>query len=199
MEPQDFVDRGIIQDYCLGLLGDTAKAKFETELANYPELLEELTHFQKGMENYISDLANDSATGNLKERIWCTLENIVLEQHIDLEKLPVINKFSDSNAWLAAVKHLLPDEVGEEQFTYTLKDTPLITQLLVKSATDFEDEIHTDYLESILILKGSCVCNIGGQSIGLDEGEYLDIPINEIHNAEVKSPYVVVLIQRVVV
>jgi mannose-6-phosphate isomerase-like protein (cupin superfamily) len=199
MRTQEYVDKGIIQDYCLGMLGAADKAEFEMALINNAELRAELEKFQEGMEHYVASKQENTLALDLKGKIWATLENIDLEAEIDIANPPRINKYSDTNKWLSAVNQLLPAKIGAEKFIYPLQDSDKITQLLVKSTTDFEDEIHNDFQESILILEGRCECYIGGQMIALQAGDYLDIPMNEIHNVIVKSKYVSGIIQRIAV
>lgn len=114
---------------------------------------------------------------------------------LNINNLPEINKNSDADSWLTCVKHLIPADI--EDFTLKLlRKYHGVTQMLVISKIDVPDESHEDVLESLLILKGSCRCTIGGKAVVLKEGDYIDIPLHVQHNVKVLTPYVVAILQH---
>ena len=197
MNAQEYIDNGMVLDYSLGLLTGEDKAAFERALLAYPELADELKALQTGLEKYASAYSK-APSSSTKEIIWGTLENLLLEKEMDLNKLPLINKFTDYKAWYNAVKPLLPKTVSGEPFMHLLTGTDTVTQVLVMSATDIPDEVHEDVYESFIILDGECECHIGTDTvIRLQAGGYIEIPLHQHHDVKIISSYVVGVMQRI--
>jgi quercetin dioxygenase-like cupin family protein len=66
----------------------------------------------------------------------------------------------------------------------------------VISRVDVPEESHEEVFESLLILKGECECTIGTETIQMQAGDYIDIPLHIPHNVKVLSPYVVAILQH---
>ena len=197
MNAQEYIESGLVLDYCLGLMDDAGKTAFEQALALYPELAEEVKAVQGGLDKYVSAYSRIPAA-TVKEKIMSSLENLLLEKQMDLNRLPLINKFSNHQAWLAAMAPLLPKEKTGERFMHVLTGTDTVTQVLVMSSTDIEDEVHDDVWESFIILDGECECHIGTDTVvRLKAGGYLEIPMHEHHDVKVISDYVVGIMQRI--
>jgi len=197
MNEQEYIESGMVLDYSLGLLTGPEKLAFEHALKLYSELDQVLKAVQEGLEKYASAYSN-LPLPSTKGKVMNALENLLHEKQMNLNKLPVINKFSDPGAWMAAVAPLLPKVVDGEPFMHILTATDSITQLLVMSATDIPDEVHEDVWESFIILEGECECHIGTDTvIRLTAGGYLEIPMHEHHNVKIISKYVVGIMQRI--
>jgi len=197
MNAQAYIESGIVLDYCLGLVTGQDKADFEQALKLYPELDQELKAVQEGLDKYAATYSK-SPLDSTKDKVMNALENLLLEKQMNLSKLPVINKFSDHKAWMAAVASLLPNKVEGEPFMHVLTATDSITQVLVMSATDIPDEVHTDVWESFIVLEGECECYIGTDTVvRLKAGGYLEIPMHEHHDVKIISDYVVGIMQRI--
>ncbi len=197
MNAQEYIESGIVLDYSLGLLTGQEKLDFEQALNLFPELIEEFKAIQEGLEKYASAYSNMPLPAT-KGKVMNALENLLLEKQMDLTKLPVINRFSDHKAWMAALAPLLPNKVEGEPFMHVLTATDSITQVLVMSATDIPDEVHEDVWESFIILDGECECYIGtDRVVRLTAGGYLEIPMHEHHDVKIISKYVVGIMQRI--
>src|SRR5271156_6426890 len=109
MNIEDYIESGILQDYCLGILSEEERAWVEEMCAKYPKIKEELTEIQQALEKYSTTSA--LAPGSeLQNNIWGALENINKERHGDLNDLPVINKYSNYNHWKRIVLPLIPED-----------------------------------------------------------------------------------------
>jgi hypothetical protein len=124
MNAKEYLEGGLLLDYCLGLMKGADKAAFEQALLLYPELGQELQIMQNGLNKYASAISKEPSAST-KERIMGVLDNLLLEKEMNLKKLPLINKYSDMNSWLNALKPLLPKENPEGHFidTYRYGDT----------------------------------------------------------------------------
>ena len=197
MNAQEYIESGSILDYCLGLMTGQDKADFEEALRLYPELDQELKAVQEGLNRYAA-IYSKVPLDSTKNKVMGSLENLLLEKQMDVNRLPLINKFSDHAAWMAAIAPLLPNKVEGEPFMHVLTATDAITQVLVMSATDIPDEVHEDVWESFIILEGECECHIGtDRVVRLTAGGYLEIPMHEHHDVKIISKYVVGIMQRI--
>ena len=198
MNTEEYISSGILQDYCLGVLTNDEKTAVERVCEANTELRAELINLQHGLEKYVVEnpIWRKAA---LKSKIWDTINNINTEEQKNINKLPLINKYSDHNNWLSIVKPLLPSKLEEETFISVLQGNEKVTQLVTMSIIGHHEETHDDMYESFLILEGECICQIGDKFIPLKAGGFIEIPLYETHNVKVLSPYIVAVMQRIAV
>jgi mannose-6-phosphate isomerase-like protein (cupin superfamily) len=198
MNVQEYIDSGVLHDYCMNVLSESQMAAVEQVCAQYPEVKQELTQLQKTLENYAGNAALAPGAA-LQENIWNTLDNINKEKAGDLNDLPVINKYSDHNNWKRIVIPFMPKEVTRDILISTIRESAGVTQMLVISKTDVAEEVHENERESFLVLEGECECCIGDNLYHLGPGGFIEIPLHTPHNVRVLSPYVVAVLQHVAV
>lgn len=198
MNIEDSLNQGLLQDYCLGLLADPEKEMVEGMVKLYPEVKAALLAMQQGLENYVVEKPI-WRKGAMRNKIWETLENIKTEEKKDINDLPLINKYSDHKIWLEMVAPMLPARLEEDTFLAPIQANEHVLQLVTKSIIGHPEEIHTDMIESFLILEGDCICQIGDKFIPLTAGGFIEIPLFEKHNVKVLSPYIVAVVQRIAV
>jgi len=198
MNVQEYIDSGILYDYSIGALSQKEKAAVDRICALHPEVKAELQHLQQALEQNAKETATWPAA-ELQETIWNTLENINKEKAGNLSDLPVVNKYSDYNNWKRLVHPFMPKEIKEDRIIKTIRQSGGVTQMLIISKTDVEEETHSDERESFIILEGECECHIGDNVYKLGPGGFLEIPMHISHNVKVLSPYVVAVLQHIAV
>lgn len=198
MNMEDYIAQGMLQDYCLGLLTEDKMAEVEAMCHQHAEVKTALLAMQQGIEGYVTEQPIWRKAA-LKNNIWNTLNNITTEENIDINNLPLINKYSDHKAWLKVIQPLVPAKLEEETFLTMIQANERVVQLATKSTFGHLEEIHTDMIESFLILEGDCICRIGDNLIPLTAGGFIEIPLHEVHNVKVTSPYIVAVVQRIAV
>ncbi len=198
MNIEDSMNQGLLQDYCLGLLSATEREMVEEMVRQNPDVKAALIAMQQGIENYVVEnpIWRKAA---MRNKIWETLENINSEEKKDIQDLPLINKYSDHRTWLEMVSPMLPATLEEETFLMPIRSNEHVLQLVTKSTAGHPEEIHTDMIESFLILEGECICSIGDKLVPLQAGGFVEIPLYEKHNVKVLSPYIVAIVQRIAV
>lgn len=193
MNIQEYIKSGILEQYCLGLLdADQAGDVVRLSLV-YPEIKQELT----AVENAIEKLAAANAiapTSALKQKILGTL-GFAADEPLDINNLPATGKYSNYISWLNAVEHLIPAEPFEDLSIKVLRQDDKIAQMLVVAKVNVPDETHEAYKESFFILKGTCECTIGDETIQLNPGGFLEIPLHVTHDIKMLTPYVVAILQ----
>jgi anti-sigma-K factor RskA len=75
MNIAEYINSGILMDYCLGLLAEDDMKKVEQLFKEHPQIATELRLLQNGLENYAAKNTNWK-NENLKEKIWNTIDEM---------------------------------------------------------------------------------------------------------------------------
>lgn len=192
-----YIESGILEQYALGLLTAIESENIRHLLSLHVELREELERIQIAMENYAT-LKAVQPSAHMKDLVIDSIVNLQKEKIMDINDLPLINKFSDYKNWLSLMATIGEITLGTDgKFVKVLRHDHKVTQMLVLSATDIEEEIHEDELESFLILSGQCKCTISGKVKLMGPGEFMAIPRYEAHDVALVSKTVTAILQRV--
>ncbi len=195
MNVQDYIESGVLQDYCLGMLSEEEMQQVDMHAKNYTEVQEEIAANFQALEWYAIK-SGKSLPANAKLKIFTGIDNIIKEEKAELNNLPLLNKYTDHTNWLKAVKPLLPKILGEEIFVHVLRDDEKVLQMLIWSKVDYPDEVHNDVKESFIILEGECKCYIGDDIIELGPGGFFEIPMFTHHDVKVTKGPVLAVVQR---
>ena len=198
MDIDDYINSGILHDYCINALTHAQRAEVERMSSLYPQVKKEIEQIQQALEKF----ANASSKWKLpdvQESIWSALENLNKEKAGNLNDLPLLNKYSDHNRWKNMVKPLLPGVIPEQPLVHLLRKSGGVMQVLMVGKTGVPDEVHDLEKECFLVLEGECECYIGKNVYRLGPGGFLEIPLHEHHNVKVISEYVVAVMQRIAV
>lgn len=198
MNAQEYIDSGLLQDYCLGMLSTDEMSEVDILSDMHPEVKMELQRIQARLEQY-AEKHRVEPPEEMKDSIWATLRNINKEKEMDPDDLPFINRFTDHTHWVDFVQSKIPGEITEDRVVTVLQQNALVTQMLVISKTDFDNEEHEHELESFVILEGECECTVGDNVFRLGPGGFTEIPLYTPHAVRIVSPYVVAILQRVAV
>jgi len=196
MNHLEYINSGKLEDYCLGLLTKEERAEVEQMCLRYPEIKRELSLIQSALEKYALEMQRTPAPG-LKNRIMGTIENLNRQEDLQLNNLPVIDKYSDHKRWLTFVKPMLPEQLETDEVSITLQKTDKIWQRVIKARADYPDEVHHDVYESLLILEGECVCKVGNKHYKFSAGDYLAVPMHVVHDLKITSPYITLIVQHI--
>jgi mannose-6-phosphate isomerase-like protein (cupin superfamily) len=196
MDIKAYISSGIIEEYCLGLLPDKDKQEVELNASLYPLIKSEITVYQQALEKYATDFAQ-SVSPALKQKTQQLFDNLYLEETHDINRIPILNKYTECKNWLSLVKPLLPSQLEDDMFVHVLQDTEEVEQLLIWTKIDYPDEVHTNEKECFMILEGECECYIGDDKIiRLSAGGFIDIPMHEHHDVKVVKGPVLAIVQR---
>ncbi len=193
MNLQDYINSGLLEQYCLGLLDSEEANQVISYCSKYPELREELKNIEAAIEKMSAEKAV-APPDQLKEKILGKL-GFVGNELLDINNLPPTDAYSNYLSWLQAVEHLLPTEPFEGLNIQVLQQTDKIAQMLVVAKVDVPDESHDNYAESFFILQGKCSCTIDGKQVILNAGDYLEIPLYAEHDIKMLTPVVTAILQ----
>ena len=199
MNPDSYIQTGILELYALNQLESNEREEVERMLSVFPEIRDEYEKIQAALESYAS-LNAIQPSPQLKEQIIACISNLEKEEEMNLENLPLITNFSDYTKWLDLVNDMLPQNTAKEgTFTSILQQSDKVMQLLVVTSENIADEVHDESHESFLILKGRCRCTVGSNVRFMEPGDYMAIPLNEHHEVEILTDEVVAILQHVAV
>jgi quercetin dioxygenase-like cupin family protein len=195
----EYMESGVLQQYCLGLLPADERKQVEQVCLQYPVVKQELSAIASSLETF-AGVSAMQPPAFMKDQIWNTLQNIGKEKEGSLDDLPLINKYSDHNNWKRIVLPLIPTVIKKEDtLVKVLRQSGGVTQVLMISGTEVPDEVHEDEYESFIVLEGECECQIGDNVIRLGPGGFIDIPLHTHHHVTAISEYVIAVMQRVAV
>ena len=193
MNLQDYINSGILEQYCLGLLDSDEANQVASYCLKYPELRDELNSIEVAIEKMSIENSTDPPP-QLKDKILGRL-GFAGNQALDINNLPPTDAYSNYLSWLQAVEHLLPTEPFEGLNIQVLQQTDKIAQMLVVAKVNVPDESHDDYAESFFILQGKCSCTIDGEEVFLNAGDFLEIPLHAEHDVKMLTPTVTAILQ----
>lgn len=193
MKLEDYINSGVLEQYCLGLLDSDEAAQVVSYCLKYPELREELNSIEAAIEKMAAEKAIDPVPG-LKEKILGKL-GFAGNEVLDINNLPPTDAYSNYLSWLQAVEHLLPAGPFEGLNIQVLQQNDKIAQMLVVAKVDVPNESHDNYAESFFILQGECSCTIDGEEVKLSAGDFLEIPLYAEHDVKMLTPTVTAILQ----
>jgi len=193
MDIQEYINSGIIEDYCLGVLDDEAMQQVAAIATLHPAIQEKIDAYESTLKNYAGKTATPPA---LKHKLLAIIDNLAAEETITADNIPLINKYSNADNWLQFVKPLLPATLNGPFIIHDLPATLNAERFIFWTNEDLPDETHRHVKESILVLQGSCRCYIGDTVYELTSGDFLSIPLHIPHNVEILNGPVMAVIQR---
>jgi mannose-6-phosphate isomerase-like protein (cupin superfamily) len=191
-----YIESGILELYALNSLPDEEKMGVERMLATYPELRAELNGIERALESYATSRWVKPAD-HLEKLVIDSLENLAKEKIMDPNDLPLINRFADYKNWLPLFENFEDLSLENGRHVKVLRHDEKVTQMLIVSTTDIEEETHQAEYESFLILSGQCKCTVGDQVRLMGPGDFMEIPLDEVHDVSLVSPKVMAILQHI--
>lgn len=197
MDVRTYIESGIVEEYCLGLLPEPQCEEVRRLAALFPEIQQEIEITEAALFAYLDKPPRPA----LKDQIMGALQNLKLEEDIQLTNPPLINRHSDIDKWNEALTGIEPNFEYDGLKVRFLRQTEELQLCVAWLQSDMIEEAHhrDEFQESFLILEGTCDCNLGDTIVSLQPGGYLDIPFDTPHTIKVTSPengHVKALIQR---
>ncbi|MBX7241177.1 MAG: cupin domain-containing protein [Bacteroidia bacterium] len=194
-----YIESGVIEDFCLGLLSDTETVDFLRYCKEYPELQAALEETETALEVFAGSYSVKPKS-NVKEKLFSVLDNLEQEKNIDLQSPPQISRYSDPKLWATALKEVHAPDEYEGLYLHPLTEEGNTIMLVAFLKEVLPEESHDDMYESFMILEGTCTCYVGDDVIHLAPGDYLEIPLHVPHNIVVTSKTPVkAILQRIMI
>jgi len=191
MDIQKYIESGVLEQYCLGLLDETEQAYLIQMTMLYPAVKAELNAIELALEE-LSAIGAVEPANNLKQNI---LEAIGLDKELNIKDLPVLTRSADPKPWLKAFADLIPDEPVQDFTVNVIRDDAIVRQMLITGNTNVPEEEHGEFYEGLFVLKGRCECTVGDELFALDAGDFIEIPLHTRHDIKLITPFVTAVLQ----
>ena len=196
MNVQEYINSGIIEDYCLGVLTPEEMKEVAHQAMIHDDIKFEIEAYESALKEYAGEFARDRKK-DIKKNLFDIFDNLETEEDIHAENLPLINKYSSAENWLRFVKPLLPAKLEEPSMVHELPAKDGVDQFIFWTNEGLPYEIHKTTHETLLVLEGRCVCYIEDEVHELNPGDFLCIPLHKSHNVEIVNGPVMAVIQRI--
>ncbi len=196
MDLKSYIDSGVLELYALDLLNETERVEVEDMLSIHKELKDEYELIQKDLENYAT-VNSIEPPAPLHEIVVDSILNLQKEKAMDLDDLPIINKYSSHINWLKLANNLGEISLTNGKYEKVLRNDDKVLQVFVVTETDIEEETHEQEHESFLVLSGECSCTIASAVNLMGPGDFMEIPLYELHDVKLVSKSVTAILQRI--
>ncbi len=200
LDYQYIIDSGLLELHALGQLDGTELEQVEVAIAQSEAVRAELKDIELALQRY-SELYQVETDPTTKPLLLAQANYISrLEAGEAVTSPPNISptsKVSDYSEWLDRDNLQMPPDFAG-MHGYIIGATEEKTTLIVWLEHGAPDEIHTDELESFLVVEGTCNIIIGDDVVPMQAGDTVTIPLFISHRVEVTSdiPCKVILERR---
>jgi len=132
----------------------------------------------------------------LKEKILSKIHSLNSfkknRQILDPDHLPILDETSNWLDWEEAVKEIKPPDHFEGIHLHSLESTEKRDLFVAWVKEYVEEEVHTDLIESFILLEGTCECHItdtegNARVVRMQAGDYIKMQVGEIHDVIITS------------
>ena len=182
MNVEAYIESGIIDEYCLGLLSADEALTVERLAAQFPAIAEEINQVQQALGCYIETSAVPPRA-DLKAQIQGVLASITQEESLNINNLPIITAYADYRKWAVALADVQPlGKLPGIRYTVVRNDeTAVVSKIWLQTEFTETDHHDSEFRESFLVLEGNCECDFDGKMFSLSAGDYIEIPENTRH------------------
>lgn len=197
MNVQKYIESGIIEEFCLGLLSDDQAKEVMANASLFPEIQQEIEQTEEALAAY----AHTPPRPALREQVLKALSDVRSEEKINPKNPPPIHRYSNAAKWNEALSGIEPNLEHNGLKLFFLRKTKESQLYIAWLRSELVEDAHhrNEFQESFLILEGTCECILGNQTIQLRPGDYVDIPFDTPHTIKVTSTangFLKALIQR---
>lgn len=196
LDLKSYINSGILELYALDLLNETERFEVEAMLSLHEELRAEYELIQKDLEKY-AVVNSIEPSPPLHEVIVDSILNLQKEKVMDPADLPIINKYSSHINWQKLANSLGEIKLTNGKYEKVLRHDDKVLQVFVVTENDIEEETHEQEYESFLVLSGECSCTIGSDVNLMGPGDFMEIPLHELHDVKLVSKSVTAILQRI--
>lgn len=193
-EEQFFLDHQKLESFCIGLLSEEESAAIMLAIEKYPAVKKRVEAIEQGLLTAYKMPPADA----LKQKIFRRID----QSSNDTAALPLLENDSSAANWKARVQSIQPPPTPGTLAIVPLQQNSVADVFVAWLYGTHEEEGHdpgVDFVESFLILEGSCTCNFGGKLIQLQAGDHIEIPPcmpHSIYPTSIQPAYVKAIVQR---
>ena len=189
LNPQNFIDSGILELYVLGKTSLIENEEVVIMSVRYPKVFEEIVAIELSLKKYA--LTNGIAVNvSIKPFVLATIDFTERLQNGELPSFPPLlninSNIDDFSPWLKRPDMVLPLDFEDIHAKIIGYNQEAITAIIwLKSGSPVE--IHDDEYEKFMIIEGTCTITIDNEDFNLQAGDVLSIPLYKEHYLKVTS------------
>ncbi|MEL6254128.1 MAG: cupin domain-containing protein [Bacteroidota bacterium] len=174
-------EQELLEKYALGIAKEEEMKLVEQWLKDSPQIQADLAEITEALEHF-AKAHKKRPRSSMRKQI--------------IDKVFTPGEFSSPQAstraslkrWAEKISEHKKPEKLENLHTIMLEKTAKRRTMLVWIKDKLEEEVHDKYLESFLVLAGSCNCYFHGKLVrSMQAGESMEIPLHTPHWIEVSS------------
>ena len=113
-------------------------------------------------------------------------------QKISLDAVPFLTRDANWLDWQEAVARILPPEDYDGVHLEPIREDATVQIFVAFVKEHIDEEVHTDLIESFILLEGSCACLIKNEDgsqrcVHMREGDRIEFQLGEIHDIYITS------------
>ena len=179
------VDQTQLDEYVLGILPKDDARALEARIAKDPDLHQQVSSITSAFEAMALTNAAEPPS-RLRHKVLSALEG-ALNKVAQSGMIPFLHEASDLQD---LEKHLNRPDVflPEGSISYhqvILENSPARCTVVVWLKDGFPEETHSEEVERILILEGSCDVQLGDKVHSMRTGDVITIPMHVVHSVKV--------------
>ena len=174
-------EQELLEKYALGIAKEEEMKLVEQWLKDSPQARADLAEITEALENF-ARAHKKRPRSSMRKRI---IDKVFTEGEFSS---PQTSTRESLEKWSGQIAEHKEPEKLEELHTIMLEKTDSRRTMLVWIKNKLEEEVHDKYLESFLVLSGSCDCYFHGKRVrSMKAGESMEIPLDTPHWIDVTS------------
>ncbi len=111
---------------------------------------------------------------------------------LSLDNLPILDKTSNWMDWQEAVAGINPPKDFDGIYLHSLESSPQRELFIAWVKEYVDEEVHTDIIESFILLEGTCECHIkdalgNARVVRMAAGDFITMHTGETHDVIITS------------
>ena len=191
-----YINSGIVENYCLGFCTAEEVISIENLALQNVEIKHEIEKVRLSLEQDLLLKAVPPAASVKVSLMKAIYKQEAVVQHKFAPLIDDTIAGEDLQKWVA--DHIPAPELNQDDMlVIELPSTDQVINFAAVAKSGHAEEMHTDFIEYLYIIKGSCMMKFNGIDKSYKEGEIITIHPNTRHAATVTSEQpMFVLVQR---
>jgi mannose-6-phosphate isomerase-like protein (cupin superfamily) len=191
MSIEEILSSGLLEMYCLGIVSDAERELVQQYALQYPVVNAELQAIEKTIGAYGVSLKKPA------EKVKQDIFNHIYNEEAKKLGLPgILSPSSTIEEWLTYMQQNVMKPTGDEPlYMMEVANTKnIVTYFAWAKPGAFVEEEHSEELERLFMLQGSCKIDIQGITHYYKAGDFVEIKKNTLHRAEATGRETMILV-----
>lgn len=197
MDSKAYIQSGMLEQYCLGLLSGAENVEVQHYAARYADIKQEIDRIADAIDCYARSNPvhpKDSIRMKVLLAAYQSMAGAGKEFPPLIADSTVTDEFRQ---WMKGITVPAPSDPFDNLTSFDLPSTESVTNFMVWVKNGHDEEEHSNFREFIVILEGDCDMYMNGEKKHFTAGEIICIPPFVPHRAVITSEErMVAIVQR---